>query len=120
MKSYIRYYRQSSLGSKKLFPLLLTSVVKGSRKAMREGAAGRGRMYKMEMPRLSQGMVKAKASARLDVMEMSAITKSATPSATSPSMPFQFPGDVSLPYYRNPYKWLRALHSILPCRPPPV
>ena len=92
-------------------------MVKGSRKAMREGAAGRGRMYKMEMPRLSQGMVKAKASARLDVMEMSAITKSATPSATSPSMPFQFPGDVSLPYCRNPYNWLQADTSQYPTLP---
>ena len=52
----------------------------------------------MEMPRFIHGMVKAKALAREEVMEMSAMTKSDFPSHTSPSIPFQFPGDVSLPY----------------------
>ena len=52
------------------------------------------------MPRLSQGMVKAKALALDEVIDISAITKSAISSLTSPSIPFQFPGDVSLPYLK--------------------
>ena len=78
--------------------LQLTSVVNGSKNAIREGAAGLGWMYRMEMPRLSQGIVNANALSLDDVIDMSAMTKSATPSSTSPSIPFQFPGDVSLPY----------------------
>ena len=70
----------------------------GSRKASRDGAAALGFMYKIEMPRLSQGIVKAKEDALSDVMDISAMQKSAVPSITSPSIPFQFPGEISLPY----------------------
>ncbi len=76
----------------------LTSVVKGSRKASMEGGAGRGRVYRIEMPRFIHGIVNFTAEARLLVMEMSAMAKSAVPSSTSPIMPFQFPGLTSLPY----------------------
>ena len=76
----------------------LTSVVKGSKKARRDGAAALGLVYRIEIPRFSQGMVKAKAEALEEVMEISAMQKSATPSITSPNMPFQLPGDISLPY----------------------
>ena len=51
----------------------------------------------MEMPRFNHGMVKANALALEDVMEMSAMTKSAVPSATSPNMPFHCPF-TKLPY----------------------
>jgi hypothetical protein len=54
--------------------------------------------YRIEIPRLSQGMVNAKAEALEEVMEISAIQKSAVLSITSPNIPFQLPGDVSLPY----------------------
>ena len=50
------------------------------------------------MPRLSQGMLNEKAAALAEVIEISAMQKSATPSITSPSIPFQLPGDISLPY----------------------
>ena len=76
----------------------LTSVVKGSKKARRDGAAALGLVYRIEIPRFSQGMVNAKAEALEEVMEISAMQKSATPSITSPNMPFQLPGDISLPY----------------------
>ena len=76
----------------------LTSVVKGSKKARRDGAAALGLVYRIEIPRFSQGMVNAKAEALEEVMEISAMQKSATPSITSPSIPFQLPGDISLPY----------------------
>ena len=76
----------------------LTSVVKGSKKARRDGAAALGLVYRIEIPRFSQGMVNAKAEALEEVIEISAMQKSATPSITSPNMPFQLPGDISLPY----------------------
>jgi hypothetical protein len=76
----------------------LTSVVKGSKKARRDGAAALGLVYRIEIPRFSQGMVNAKAEALEEVMEISAMQKSATPSITSPNIPFQLPGDISLPY----------------------
>ena len=63
----------------------------GSKKASIDGAAALGWMYRMEMPRLSQGMLKEKAAEREEVMEMSAIQKSAVPSMTSPNIPFQLP-----------------------------
>ena len=43
------------------------------------------------MPKLSQGMLKVNAEALAAVMEMSAMQKSALPSMTSPSIPFQTP-----------------------------
>jgi hypothetical protein len=76
----------------------LTSVVKGSKKARRDGAGALGLVYKIEIPRFSQGIVNAKAEALEDVMEISAMQRSATPSITSPKIPFQLPGDISLPY----------------------
>ena len=77
----------------------LTSVVKGSKKARRDGAAALGLVYRIEIPRFSQGMVNAKAEALEEVMEISAMQKSAIPTITSPSMaPFQLPGDISMPY----------------------
>ena len=72
--------------------------MKGSKKARSEGAAALGFVYRMEIPRLSQGMVNAKAEALEEVIETSAMQKSAVPSITSPSIPFQLPGDVSPPY----------------------
>jgi hypothetical protein len=72
--------------------------VKGSKKARREGAAALGLTYRIEIPRFSQGMLNAKAEA-LD--EISAMQKSAVPSITSPSIPFQLPGEVSPPYWRR-------------------
>ena len=84
--------------SKNRFFPELTSVENGSKKASIDGAAALGLMYKIEMPRFNQGIVKEKAAALEEVMEISAIQKSAVPSITSPSMPFQFPGDSSLPY----------------------
>ena len=73
-------------------------MVNGSKKARRDGGAALGLTYRIEIPRLSQGMVKAKAEALEEVMEISAIQKSAVLSITSPNIPFQLPGDVSLPY----------------------
>ena len=70
----------------------------GSKKARRDGGAALGLTYKIEIPRLSQGMVNAKAEALEEVMEISAIQKSAVLSITSPNIPFQLPGDVSPPY----------------------
>ena len=78
-----------------------TSVVKGSKKARRDGAAALGLTYRIEIPRFSQGMVNAKAEALDEVMEISAMQKSAVPSITSPSIPFQLPGEVSPPYWRR-------------------
>ena len=46
------------------------------------------------MPRLSHGMVNAKADVLAEVMDISAMQKSAVPSITSPSIPFHLPGDV--------------------------
>ena len=77
---------------------VLTSLVKGSRKARREGGAARGLTYKMEMPRFIQGIEKAKSRARSLVMLMSAMQKSAVPSITSPSIPFQLPDPMWEPY----------------------
>ena len=76
----------------------LTSVVKGSKNASRDGGAALGLTYRIEIPRLSQGMLKEKAEALDEVMDMSAMQKSAVPSLTSPNIPFQLPGEVSLPY----------------------
>ena len=72
--------------------------MKGSKKARRDGAAALGLTYRIEIPRFSQGMVNAKAEALEEVMEISAMQKSATRSITSPNIPFQLPGDISLPY----------------------
>jgi hypothetical protein len=72
--------------------------VNGSKKARSDGGAALGLTYRIEIPRLSQGMVKAKAEALEEVMEISAMQKSAVLSITSPNIPFQLPGDVSLPY----------------------
>merc|ERR1712172_361448 len=58
-----------------------------------EGAAGLGLMYRIEMPKFIQGIVKANAEALEEVMEMSAMTKSDLSSQTSPSIPFQLPGE---------------------------
>ena len=73
-------------------------MVNGSRKASMEGGAGLGCTYRIEIPRFIHGMVNFTAEARLLVMEMSAMAKSARPSSTSPINPFQFPGLYSLPY----------------------
>ena len=72
--------------------------MKGSKKARRDGAAALGLTYRIEIPRFSQGMENEKAEALDDVMETSAMQKSAVPSITSPSIPFQLPGEVSPPY----------------------
>ena len=75
-------------------------MVNGSKKARSDGAAALGLTYRIEIPRFSQGMVNAKAEALEEVMDISAIQKSAVPSITSPNMPFQLPlpGEVSPPY----------------------
>ena len=52
----------------------------------------------MEIPRLIQGMLKAKLEALTEVIEMSPMAKSAVPSMTSPNIPLKFPGETSLPY----------------------
>ena len=72
--------------------------MKGSRKASRDGGAALGFTYRIEIPRLIQGMLKAKFEALFEVMEMSAMAKSAVPSMTSPSIPLKLPGETSLPY----------------------
>ena len=76
----------------------LTSVVNGSRKASSEGGAALGFTYRIDIPKFIQGRENENADALAGVTLMSAIAKSALSSITSPSIPFQLPGDVSLPY----------------------
>ena len=93
-----RTYMSSVMRTNMMRVRTYTSVVKGSKNARSEGAAARGLTYSMEIPRFIQGMLKAKFDALTEVMEMSAIAKSAVPSITSPNMPLKLPGDTSLPY----------------------
>ena len=48
-------------------------MVKGSKKARRDGAAAQGLVYKIEIPMFSQGMVNAKAEVLEELMEISAM-----------------------------------------------
>ena len=76
-----------------------TPVESGARKEKKSIDFSGEATYRMEIPRFIQGVLKEKDLALADVMEMSAMQKSATSSSISPNIPFQCPGEISLPYF---------------------